>query len=120
MLRKLWWGQYSLVKSFWLFYVLGVVLVFVALVLLVGILIFLGTFLAIPILKQLVLLIIYGVWLGYLLIASVGVWRSADAYPYTRWWPRMSKCVVAIIALMWVYSLLAGGAANWLAEFTSR
>ena len=32
-----------------------------------------------------------GFWLAYSAFATIGVWRCANAYPYTRWWPGLAK-----------------------------
>jgi hypothetical protein len=69
---NLWYGKYSLAKSFWLFFILGY---FVALLLgMVASLLFilLGT-------RPVAASVFQVIFLGYLITAAVGVWRSANA-----------------------------------------
>ncbi len=109
---KLWWGQYPLVRSFWVFYVLGI---FIApLIAIVGMLpiYFFSRGAALAIGATL-----YG---AYLIVASVGVWRSADAYPYARWWPNLAKTVVVIIVARMGWGLLNGGAEHFVQYVTQR
>jgi hypothetical protein len=69
--RKLWHGQYSLPRSFWGFFILGTV---------VGIIVGMNpVFLFFP-----APLVFRPVFLGYQIIAGVGVWRSANALVATR------------------------------------
>jgi MFS family permease len=103
VLRKLWWGQYPLVQAFWVFYVAG----FLGCVVFASITY--AVFYAIHARPFGVLAWAF-VFTCYLLIASVGVWRSADAYPCTRWWPIWAKIVVGLFAARVFWSLANGGA----------
>jgi hypothetical protein len=100
ILTKLWWGQYSLVRTFWGFYVLGYIgwALFWRLLLLR--------------LSPIAFAISISVWAFYWIVVSVGVWRSADAYPLTRWWPVMAKIVVIIFSGQMIWILANGGALN--------
>jgi hypothetical protein len=69
--RKLWRGEYSLGRSFWGFFVLGMV---------VGTILRLNPiFLFFP-----ARLVFQPLFLAYQLIAGIGVWRSADAFAARR------------------------------------
>ena len=73
ILRTLWMGRYSLGKAFWLFFCLG----FIAII-------FIGMAAGLPFLllnfeKPIPSLVFWIVFLGYEIVASVGVWRSANA-----------------------------------------
>ena len=91
VLQKLWWGQYSLPKAFWGFYVLGFLLAPI-IIMLLTVPFFLLNLKPIGYMIQAVGTAVY--WL----IATVGVWQSANAYPYSKWWPNMAKCVVMLLS----------------------
>ena len=106
MIKKIYRGKYPLVISFWAFF-------------------FFGTWLAIALfsLVNVVFLTSWGFnllgWIGpkyshavgsgvfwleviaYFYVSASGVWKSADAYPLTRWWPNMAKLSVIFIGLVW-------------------
>jgi hypothetical protein len=107
VLYKIWWGQYSLPVQFWLFYIVGSVAA-----------IFVSVVAAAPLLlldaRPAAYLVGAVVAWGYWFVASVGVWRSADAYPLTRWWPNLAKGVVVLFTLVFLYRLLTGGAEHFL------
>jgi|SRR5215471_2097526 len=115
ILRRLWQGKYALPVTFWGFYCAGGI----ACGILAGIIIFLGwqtvfqgwRFDARPIARATALALLY----GYLLIASVGVWRSAGpsfASPIwlSRIWAAAARFVVAAWIAMIVFRLADGGA----------
>jgi hypothetical protein len=100
---KLWRGQYSFGRSFWGFFVLGTCIAWV-----VGIL---GGFMFIwypP-----TLLIYRLVFLGYLIIAAVGVWRSANALArseqHSKTFADSVKIIAAKTLVVLISSLLAVG-----------
>jgi hypothetical protein len=75
---KLWSGQYSLPKAFWLFFIAGTFLVPIG-----AMVIYVPLALAgMPQVKQPLAVISMVV---YPLFAAVGVWRSANARPFQRW-----------------------------------
>ena len=114
VLRRLWQGKYALPVTFWLFYCVGLF----ACMFLSGILVFLGLeissssgFDARPIARASGLALVY----GYLLIATVGVWRSAGpdlASPIwlSRIWAGAARLVVAAWVAMIAFRLADGGA----------
>jgi hypothetical protein len=115
VLKKLWWGQYPLWKTFWLFFALGGYAIII-----VGIIIYMP-FVMVglgPIGFIAVAIIVWGYWV----VSSVGVWRSANAYPLTKgWppkatigWPTMAKCGVGLLWLVALYRLANGGLAGVL------
>jgi hypothetical protein len=55
----------------------------------------------------------------YWIVASVGVWRSADAYPLTRWWPAAAKIAVVLWAGRILWGLANGGALNIMDRVTA-
>ena len=105
-LRRLWHGQYSLRQSFWGFYVIGGFLIVGVAGGVSGVFIF---FNAQPMGAVAAAVII----VGYVLVATVGTWRSASNYPLTRWWPTLAKFVI----LIWTTYLIAWFAINKLLTF---
>lgn len=111
VLRTLWNGEYSLFKAFWGFYVLGSIVISMVGLLIAAPFLFLH-------LRPLAVLILAVIYLGYWGVASVGVWRSANAYPYTRWWPNFAKIVVVIFVLRWLWFLWNGAGVALIEELT--
>ena len=111
-LKKLWWGQYPLLRSFWGFYLFGM---------------FCAPFVA-AILMLPVYFISRGAGLAvgatlcaiYYVVATVGVWRSADAYGLTRWWPNLAKLLVVLITVRAGWVLVNGGAEHFVQYVTQR
>jgi len=112
MLRKLCWGQYPLVSAFWGFYVFG----FFASWIVAGAI-------AAPFLLWHMRPIGFGIWyaltISYLIVATLGTWRSADAYPLTRWWPVLAKIWICIWSARIIWGLSNGGAAMILNRVTA-
>jgi len=118
VLRRLWQGKYALPVTFWLFYCVGLF----ACMVLSGILIFLGFAISLsagfdarPIARAAALALAY----AYLLIATVGVWRSAGpglASPIwlSRIWAVAARFVVAVWIAMIAFRLADGGAVRVL------
>jgi len=114
VLRRLWRGKYPLSVAFWLFYCVGLF----ACMFLSGLLVFLALeifvssgFDARPIARVTALTLLY----CYLLIATVGVWRSAGpglASPVwlSRIWAGGARFVVAAWVAMIAFRLADGGA----------
>ena len=118
VLRKLWWGQYSLPRTFWGFYVLG--------------------FFAAIFLSATILLTSYHLKLGtlgfifgfslftiYWFIASVGVWRSAGPNMTSRvWtvriWAIAARGIVLLFAVRAFWGLVNGGALALMERMTAR
>lgn len=102
IIRKLWSGEFRLVTAFWVFFVLGP---FIGILLAVIVLATFELIFPIPIFR----LIGYALGLlaatSYMVIASVGVWRSANAYPYTGLWPGLAKICVLLEAANMVWNL---------------
>ena len=102
MFKKLWFGVYSLPVAFWGFCVLGNV----AVILLASIIGLLSAHAGLAAIGIPVALL--GVW-GYWIVASVGVWKSAEAYPFTRFWPLMAKGIVLFYWVAFLYRAANGG-----------
>src|SRR6266436_6152782 len=102
-LRKLWWGQYPLVQAFWGLYVIGFFLSWIV-----------AAIIAAPFLLLHMRPIGFAIWyaltISYLIVATVGTWRSADAYPLTRWWPVLAKIWICIWTARIIWGLSNGGA----------
>lgn len=103
ILRRLWQGKYSLPVTFWMFYVAGGI----ACTVLSGFIILLGwetvflgwSFDARPIARATVLPLLY----GYLLIATVGVWRSAGpAWTSPIWLSRIWAAAARVAVAAWI------------------
>ncbi|MGH8721404.1 MAG: hypothetical protein ACREU4_05440, partial [Burkholderiales bacterium] len=56
--------------------------------------------------------------LPYHILSTVGVWRSANAYPLTQSWPVMAKIVVCAWVARMLWSL-SGGAMRAVAEMNT-
>jgi hypothetical protein len=101
-LRNLWTGNQSLVRAFWGSYLLGSMLVAGGIGGIVsGIFIVLGQ-------RTLGYVLAAVLFTPYCVIATVGVWRSANNYPLTRWWPNLAKFMVIIMTpvfFIWVIRL---------------
>jgi hypothetical protein len=100
MFWKLWRGRYSLAVAFWVFYALGY-LISVGLVTLISPLI-----VAYPWRPIAVAALI----LPYNAVATVGVWRSADAHPDQRNWPAFAKIAVFCWEALVILSFARGTA----------
>jgi hypothetical protein len=75
---KLWCGQYSLAKAFWLFFILGAFLAPIA-----AMVIYIPFSLAgMPQTRQPLAVL---AMVAYPVFAAVGVWRSANAHPFQQW-----------------------------------
>jgi len=114
ILRRLWQGKYALPTAFWGFHVAGGI----ACLVLAGIIVFLGwesvflgwRFDARPVTRTAALVLLY----GYLLTATVGVWRSAGAglaspIWLSRIWAAAARFVVAGWIAMIVVRMANGG-----------
>jgi hypothetical protein len=96
MVRKLWQGKYPLIVAFWGFYVIGYLISF-GLVMRVS-----PLFETQPwrFLSVMILIVPYNI------ISTVGVWRSAKAYPFTRWWPVWAQICVGVWEVRVSWSIL--------------
>lgn len=101
ILLKLWQGGYSLPVTFWGFYVAGYFAT-AGLVILIS-----PMFATQPARTISVLLLI----LPYNTLSTVGVWRSADAYELTKWWPVTAKIAIVLWGAYILSSLGLGGIA---------
>jgi len=102
--RKLWYGQYSLARSFWGFFILGT---------LVGVIIRMNpVFLFLPVAQPLLL--------GYEITAGVGVWRSANALIATRGPSVTYTDSMKIIAAKTIVALVIGIHCILLLRIASR
>lgn len=99
ILLKLWQGEYSLPVAFWGFYVAG----YFATALLV---IFISPLFVTQPARTISVLVLI---LPYNTLSTIGVWRSADAYELTKWWPVMAKIAVMIWGAYILSSLGLGG-----------
>lgn len=86
VLLKMWTGSYSLPVTFWGFYVGGY---FVTALLVIFIT---PHFPTEPGRTFSVLVLI----VPYNTLSTIGVWRSADAYELTKWWPVIAKIAVVL------------------------
>ena len=114
ILIKLWWGKYSLRRTFWLFYVLGFPLTWA-----VASVIYLPFFFLH--IRTLGFIATFLCFFAYFIITSVGVWRSADAYPFTgaaRFWAVAAKGIVCLFAARILWSWVNGGALNIVGHMT--
>jgi hypothetical protein len=102
VLRKLWWGKYSLPVAFWLFYFL----VTFALFLLAGTILFLSRSINA---RPLAFIFGYALMCGWWLVASVGVWRSATPYWTSPIWMRRIWAAAArIVVVAWIAKIVLG------------
>ena len=106
---KLWRGEYRLLFAFWGFYVGGY------LVTAVGLLPLIAPHIHAQPWRLIVVLLIV---VPYNIVSGVGVWRSADAYPLTRWWPRMAQAVVILWGL-WIAWSMGRGILRAIAEMAA-
>lgn len=98
ILGKLWRGQYSLRVTFWIFYIFGY---FASVVLNMFVSPIFNT-------QPWRALSVTALILPYNIASTVGVLRSADAYPLTRWWPNLAKIAVCLWESRIVWSLANG------------
>ena len=89
-LRNLWRGQQRLDVAFWFSYLLGFVISASVAGLVSGLFTLLGQRLLGLVLASIVVLL-------YCFTATVGVWRSANRYPDTIWWPAFAKFAVILM-----------------------
>ena len=92
-LSKLWHGEHTLRRTFWLYFIVGQ-WAFMLLLMLISLPVFL--------LFRQSLLPVMGVFalliLGYLFMAMVGVWRSAKRYDGSLAWALLAKLVMVLWA----------------------
>jgi hypothetical protein len=91
-ITKLWRGEYSLVKTYWVFNVL------IGNVVLGNIISFID-----PIKNAYVFLAGLGLYLLYMLLAIVGLWRSASLYKGNELWKILAKISVVIGVLFFLF-----------------
>lgn len=108
VLRRVWEGKYSLPVAFWGFYVLGFIACFVvsAVILMLGAFLGEGGFLSAYPIAFAIGFVLTDL---YLLLATVGVWRSAGAYWTSPIWMRR---IWAAAARLWVAVWMAKIAFN--------
>lgn len=94
-------GGEPLVRTFWLWGVLGMIIVLM-LPLLILILLYMALF-GMP--TFIFALFINLLWLAYGITVAVGVWRSAGAYQGSRIFPNAAKLFVAVGLLFWFQQL---------------
>jgi hypothetical protein len=114
MLQKLWGGGYSLSKAFGGFYVLGFFACWFVSGLIYTQLLFLH-------LKTIGFILAFLTFISYFAIASVGVWRSADADPsqgFGRFRAISAKAVVCLVVGRFLWSLSNGGALGLMGRMT--
>ena len=118
IIRKLWWGQYSLPQTFWGFYVFG----FFAAFFLSATILFISYYLRLSTIGFIVGFLIV---IAYWFIASVGVWRSAGANMTSpvwtvRVWAIAARGIVLLFAARATWSLVNGGALVLMERMTAR
>lgn len=101
LIGNLWEGNYSLVKTYWLFGVVGGLALSLAYLILVGV-------------TQSMGVIFFGllVLIGWQIFSSVAIWRSAGKYTGATVWKVLARAVVVISAVRLLLELksLTGGA----------
>src|SRR5258706_124394 len=114
----LWRGEYSLPKTFWGFYVGGILLAFI-----IGTVIVIASnrmhFFAQGFLVAIVLLY------GYGFIATIGVWQSAGTeIKSPAWMNRVWGWAARLLIFLWsgqlLFKLINGGALNLMDRMTAR
>ncbi len=118
VLRKLWWGKYSLPAAFWLFYCLGIF----ACLIVAGTILFLSRSVNA---RPVAFLFGFALIHAYGLTASVGVWRSAAPYWTSPiWMQRIWAAAARIIVAAWiakiVLGLINGGAVLLVQQMTGH
>ena len=90
-LKALWRGEVALVKTYWLYGVVG------------GWVISIPTFFLDDLDYELIdpvlligLSIYFLFWIAYLVFISVSIWRSANKYQGNQWWARFAQASVII------------------------
>jgi hypothetical protein len=114
VLTKLWWGRYSLPRTFWLFYVLGFPITWLFAAAIYVPFFFLHV-------RTLGFIAAFLCFFFYFVVSSIGVWRSANAYPFTgaaRFWAVAAKGVVVVVVVRVLWSWANGGALNIMAHMT--
>jgi len=99
VLRKLWWGKYSLPVAFWVFYCLGG---FACLVLT-------GTIFVLSNARPIAFIFAFALISGYGFLTSVAVWRSAAPYwasPIVM--QRIWAAAARIVVVAWIVKLVLG------------
>lgn len=89
---RLWHGELSLRKAFWLYFIFGYFAAFLISTLLYAVLFFAFGRSIPPLLGILALSMI-----GYMFVAGTGVWRSATRYQGTRVWPALAKLLLIFV-----------------------
>lgn len=106
-IHKLWRGQYSLPVTFWGFYVFGYLVTYLLVALISP------QFNTQPWRLLSVLILI----LPYNILSAVGLFRSADAYPRTRWrWGAVAQICLCLWEARVAWSL-ANGTIRAIGEF---
>lgn len=108
--RRLWYGKQTLAKAFWLYFVAALLIGPLILAIGGGIIGLLFYAIGLPEISRPVLGLLLAGWFVYVLIAAVGVWRSANArrqqawqsgakYPLT---PAVAKFAVLLVAALYL------------------
>ena len=97
-LGKLWRGEYPLVKSFWLFFIVGDLFYHFLFGLFGG---FFSGFLGVHAARRsgsvaIFLMLVYFAYVVYLVISSVGTWRSSDNYSGSKVWGILAKIYIVL------------------------
>lgn len=95
VLSDLWNGRYSLGKTFWLYGVLGSIVLCIAFMMIFWI----------PVINILVACVM----IGYGIVWIVGTWRSSNHYQGEQIWAKLAKIFVAILAAIFVVPICAFG-----------
>jgi hypothetical protein len=102
-IKTLWRGKYPLWLAFWGFYVVGY---------------FPMAWLTMNVASHIDAqpwrwLVAVLMTVPYNILSTVGAWRSADAYPLTRWWPNMAKIIVCLWSGRIAWQLGQGTLFSW-------
>lgn len=105
---KLWRGEYSLVKSFWLFCILGGLFCEFLSGFFGG---FLSRFLGVQVARRsgsvaIFLMLVFLLYIAYLVISSVGTWRSSNNYNGPEAWKVLTKIYIVLNWLYIAYQLI--------------
>jgi hypothetical protein len=113
-LKDLWWGRCPLGEAFWGFYVIGTIVCWIIIFVIY-----------IPFyilhLSTIGLILAFIIYCSYFFVSSVGVWHSADAYPFqgaARFWAIAAKIVVCLYVGRFLWGAANGGALQLMAVLT--
>ena len=99
-IRKIWRGEHSLFRAFWLYFYLCNNFVAAVAALLILPLQFLH-------LLWIGKLFVLAVWAAYFMISTIGVWRSANAYPGPKIWAVLARLLSFLATIFAILGMAA-------------